>query len=71
MVFQFPLFVTVHEKSNVTAFILYMYEHNCERKTEAEREGVTTADIWPTPLRAANPASAEPARWWPQAAIPS
>ncbi len=44
MVFQFPLFVTVHEKSNVTAFILYMYEHNCERKTEAEREGVTTAE---------------------------
>jgi hypothetical protein len=71
MVFQFPLFVTVHEKSTVTAFTLYMYEQNCKRKSEAEREGVATADIWPTPLRAANQASAEPARWWPQAAIRS
>ena len=26
MVFQFPLFVTVDEKSAVTAFILYLYE---------------------------------------------
>jgi hypothetical protein len=44
MVFQFPLFVTVDEKSAVTAFILYMYEQNCERKSEAEREGVATAE---------------------------
>jgi hypothetical protein len=66
MVFQFPLFVTVHEKSTVTAFTLCMYEQNGKRKSEAEREGVATADIWPTPLRAANQASAEPARWWPQ-----
>jgi hypothetical protein len=38
MVFQFSLFVPVDEKSAVTAFILYKYKENCERKIEAERE---------------------------------
>src|SRR6202521_5543386 len=47
MVFQFPLFVTIDEKSAVTAFILYImkyYEQNCERNSEAEREGVATVE---------------------------
>jgi hypothetical protein len=44
MVYQFPLFVTGDEKPAVTAFILYMYEQNCERKSEVEREGVATAE---------------------------